>query len=165
MPPHWAGLKFFNVFGPNEYHKAGMMSVLTRRFGDIAAGRKIQLFKSHREGIADGDQRRDFIYVDDVVRVILWLTENASVNGIYNVGTGIARSFRDMIVAAYAAIGADPNIEYTDMPEHIRNSYQYFTQGNMERLLQAGYNGGFTTLEDAVGLYVREFLSQNGSYR
>jgi ADP-L-glycero-D-manno-heptose 6-epimerase len=165
MPPQWVGLKFFNVFGPNEYHKAGMMSVLAHRFGDIAAGRKIQLFKSHREGIADGDQRRDFIYVDDVVRVILWLTASGSVNGIYNVGTGIARSFRDMIEAAYAAIGADPNIEYTDMPEQIRNTYQYFTQGDMERLLQAGYNGGFTTLEDAVGLYVREFLSQNKAYR
>jgi ADP-L-glycero-D-manno-heptose 6-epimerase len=165
MPPHWAGLKFFNVFGPNEYHKAGMMSVLTRRFDDIAAGRKIQLFKSHREGIADGDQRRDFIYVDDVVRVILWLTANASVNGIFNVGTGIARSFRDMISAAYDAIGADPQIEYTDMPEHIRHSYQYFTQADMGRLLQAGYNGGFTRLEDAVELYVRDFLSQNKSYR
>jgi ADP-L-glycero-D-manno-heptose 6-epimerase len=165
MPPQWVGLKFFNVFGPNEYHKAGMMSVLTHRFGDIAAGRKIQLFKSHREDIADGDQRRDFIYVEDVVRVILWLIANTSVKGIYNVGTGTARSFRDMIVAAYSAIGIDPQIEYIDMPAHIRNSYQYFTQGNMERLLRAGYNGGFTKLEDAVDVYIRDFLSQNRAYR
>ncbi len=119
MPPQWAGLKFFNVFGPNEYHKGSMMSVLARRFDDIKAGRGIQLFKSHREGIADGDQRRDFIYVEDVVRVMMWLLASPSVSGIFNVGTGTARSFKDLMLAAYAALGTRPNIDYIDMPEQI----------------------------------------------
>jgi ADP-L-glycero-D-manno-heptose 6-epimerase len=165
MPPHWAGLKFFNVFGPNEYHKGAMMSVLTRRFDDIRAGHPIQLFKSHRDGIADGDQRRDFIYIDDVVRVIMWLLATPSVNGIFNVGTGVARSFRDLMHAAYAALGTRPNIEYIDMPVQIRDSYQYFTQAEGDRLRGAGYNGGFTALEDAVGVYVKDFLDQPDRYR
>ena len=165
MPPHWAGLKFFNVFGPNEYHKGTMMSVLARRFDDIKSGRNVQLFKSHREGIADGDQRRDFIYVDDVVRVIMWLLATKNVNGIFNVGTGTARSFKDLIVSAYGALGTRPNIDYIDMPEQIRGSYQYFTQANVDRLLGAGYNGGFTKLEDAVGAYVKSFLDQPDRYR
>lgn len=165
MPPHWAGLKFFNVFGPNEYHKGTMMSVLARRFDDIKSGRTVQLFKSHRGGIADGDQRRDFIYVDDVVRVIMWLLATKNVNGIFNVGTGTARSFKDMIVSAYGALGTEPNIDYIDMPELIRGSYQYFTQAKVDRLLGAGYNGGFTTLEDAVGIYVKGFLDQPNRYR
>ena len=165
MPPQWAGLKFFNVFGPNEYHKGTMMSVLARRFEDVKSGRVVQLFKSHRDGIADGDQRRDFIHVDDVVRVIMWLLATRSVNGIYNVGTGKARSFRDLILAAYGALGAKPNIEYIDMPEQIRGSYQYFTQAEVDHLHGAGYNGGFTALEDAVGSYVRDFLDRPDRYR
>ena len=150
LPPQWAGLKFFNVFGPNEYHKGTMMSVLARRFDDIKAGRVVQLFKSHREGIADGDQRRDFIYVDDVVRVMMWLVATPRVSGLFNVGTGKARSFKDLIVSAYGALGLQPNIQYVDMPEQIRGSYQYFTQSVVDRLGHAGYNGGFTQLEDAV---------------
>ncbi|OSJ17229.1 ADP-glyceromanno-heptose 6-epimerase [Bradyrhizobium canariense] len=165
LPPQWAGLKFFNVFGPNEYHKGSMMSVLARRFDDVKAGRVVQLFKSHREGIADGDQRRDFIYVDDVVRVITWLLATPSVSGLYNVGTGKARSFRDLMLAAYAALGASPNIEYIDMPEQIRGSYQYFTQSKVDRLHRAGYNGGFTTLEDAVKTYVGDYLDRPDRFR
>ena len=165
MPPQWAGLKFFNVFGPNEYHKGTMMSVLAKRFDDVKSGKKVQLFKSHRDGIADGDQRRDFIYVDDVVRVIIWLLASPKVNGIFNVGTGKARSFRDLILGAYASLGAKPNIEYIDMPEQIRDSYQYFTQATVDRLQVAGYNGGFTPLEDAVGAYVKHFLNQPDRYR
>lgn len=165
MPPQWAGLKFFNVFGPNEYHKGTMMSVLARRFDDVKSGRVVQLFKSHREGIADGDQRRDFIHVDDVVRVIMWLLATRSVNGIFNVGTGRARSFRDLILAAYSALGTKPNIEYIDMPEQIRGSYQYFTEAEVDHLRHAGYNGGFTKLEDAVGSYVKGFLDQADRYR
>ncbi len=165
MPPHWAGLKFFNVYGPNEYHKGTMMSVLARRYEDIATGRDVQLFKSYREGVAHGDQRRDFIYVDDTVRVMMWLLEATSVNGIFNVGTGVARSFGDLIRAAFNAIGAPPKIEFVDMPEHIRSSYQYFTQGNMDRLLRAGYNGDFTSLEAGVETYVRNFLSRPDRYR
>jgi len=165
MPPQWAGLKFFNVFGPNEYHKGAMMSVLAKRFDDIRSGRTVQLFKSHRHGIADGDQRRDFIHVDDVVRVIMWLLSARSVNGIFNVGTGHARSFRDLILSAYAALGAKPNVEYIDMPEQIRGSYQYFTQADVDHLRGSGYNGGFTPLEDAVGSYVRDYLNQPDPYR
>lgn len=165
LPPQCVGLKFFNVFGPNEYHKGPMMSVLARRFGDIKAGRTVQLFKSHRDGIADGDQRRDFIYVDDVVRVMMWLLATPAVSGLFNVGTGKARSFKDLIVAAYGALGVKPNIEYVDMPEQIRGSYQYFTQSAVERLARAGYNGGFTPLEDAVGSYVRGYLDRADRYR
>jgi ADP-L-glycero-D-manno-heptose 6-epimerase len=165
LPPQWAGLKFFNVFGPNEYHKGTMMSVLARRFDDIKAGQPVQLFKSHREGIADGDQRRDFIYVDDVVRVMMWLLSTPSVSAIFNVGTGKARSFRDMMLSAYAALGTEPNIRYVDMPEAIRGSYQYFTQSDAGRLQRAGYNGGFTALEEAVGIYVKGFLDRADRFR
>jgi ADP-L-glycero-D-manno-heptose 6-epimerase len=165
LPPQWAGLKFFNVFGPNEYHKGSMMSVLTRRFDDIKAGAPVQLFRSHREGIADGDQRRDFIYVDDVVRVMMWLLATPAVSGIFNVGTGTARSFKDLMLSAYAALGTAANIHYVDMPEAIRGSYQYFTQSDVDRLLGAGYNGGFTALEDAVETYVRGYLDCTDRYR
>lgn len=165
LPPQWAGLKFFNVFGPNEYHKGTMMSVLARRFDDVKAGRVVQLFKSHRDGIADGDQRRDFIYVDDVVRVILWLLATPAVSGLFNVGTGKARSFRELMLAAYAALGTRPNIDYVDMPEQIRGSYQYFTESKVDRLHRAGYNGGFTTLEDAVKAYVGDYLDRPDRFR
>ena len=165
LPPQWAGLKFFNVFGPNEYHKGAMMSVLARRFDDIRAGRVVELFKSHRDGIADGDQRRDFIYVDDAVRVVMWLLATPSVSGIFNVGTGKARSFRDMMLSAYAALGTAPNIRYVDMPPSIRDSYQYFTQSDVDRLTRAGYNGGFTALEEAVGHYVKGYLDRADRYR
>lgn len=165
LPPQWAGLKFFNVFGPNEYHKGGMMSVLTRRFDDISSGRTVQLFKSHRDDIADGDQRRDFIYVDDVVRVMQWLLATPSVSGLFNVGTGQARSFREMMLAAYASLGTRPNIEYIDMPVSIRGSYQYFTQSDVWRLHAAGYNGGFTSLEHAVDAYVKGFLASTDRFR
>jgi ADP-L-glycero-D-manno-heptose 6-epimerase len=165
LPPQWAGLKFFNVFGPNEYHKGAMMSVLARRFDDIRAGKPVQLFKSHRDGIADGDQRRDFIYVDDVVRVMMWLLATPSVSGLFNVGTGKARSFRDLMLSAYSALGTAPNIHYVDMPEQIRGSYQYFTQSEVDRLRRAGYNGGFTALEDAVETYVKGFLNSADRFR
>lgn len=165
LPPQWAGLKFFNVFGPNEYHKGTMMSVLARRFDDVKAGRVVQLFKSHRDGIADGDQRRDFIYVDDVVRVILWLLATPAVSGLFNVGTGKARSFRELMLAAYAALGTRPNIDYVEMPEQIRGSYQYFTESKVDRLHRAGYNGGFTTLEDAVKAYVGDYLDRPDRFR
>jgi ADP-L-glycero-D-manno-heptose 6-epimerase len=165
LPPQWAGLKFFNVFGPNEYHKGAMASVLAKRFDDIKAGRIVQLFKSHREGIADGDQRRDFIYVDDVVRVMMWLFASPSVSGLFNVGTSHARSFRDLILAAYSALGTPPQIEYIDMPEQIRGSYQYFTESKGDRLRAAGYNGGFTQLEDAVASYVKGYLDAEDRFR
>jgi ADP-L-glycero-D-manno-heptose 6-epimerase len=153
------------VFGPNEYHKGTMMSVLARRFDDIKAGRTVQLFKSHRDGIADGDQRRDFIHVDDVVRVMMWLLATPSVSGLFNVGTGKARSFKDLMLSTYAALGKSPNIEYIEMPETIRGSYQYFTQSEVDRLQRAGYNGGFTPLEAAVDSYVKGFLDSTDRFR
>jgi ADP-L-glycero-D-manno-heptose 6-epimerase len=165
LPPQCVGLKFFNVFGPNEYHKGTMASVLARRFDDIKAGRPVQLFRSHRAGIADGDQRRDFIYVDDVIRVMMWLLATPSVSGLFNVGTGRARSFKDLILSAYAALGSKPNIQYIDMPAAIRESYQYFTESEVDRLRGAGYNGGFTVLEEAVALYVKNYLDAADRFR
>jgi ADP-L-glycero-D-manno-heptose 6-epimerase len=165
LPPQWAGLKFFNVFGPNEYHKGTMASVLCRVFDEVRAGKPVRLFKSHREGIADGDQRRDFIYVDDVLAVVRWLLDTPKVSGIFNVGTGEARSFREMIEAMFKAMGRAPNIEYVDMPLQIRNSYQYFTQADMTNLRRAGYNAGFTPLEAAVAQYVTRYLDAPDRYR
>jgi len=164
LPPHWVGLKFFNVYGPNEYHKGHMASVLAKVFDTAKAGQPVKLFKSHRAGIADGEQRRDFIYVDDAVDVLRWLLESR-VNGIYNVGTGQAESFRDMIGAMFKALKREPNIEYIDMPEAIRGQYQYFTQGSIENLRRAGYNAGFTPLETAVAKYVTGYLDREDRYR
>jgi ADP-L-glycero-D-manno-heptose 6-epimerase len=165
LPPQWAGLKFFNVFGPNEYHKGEMMSLVAKRFEDAKEGRTICLFKSHRPGIADGDQRRDFIYVADVVAVVHWLLAHPKVSGIFNVGTGAARSFRDLMTALFGALGRAPQIEYVEMPAAIRDSYQYFTQAEVGRLRQAGYNAGFTPLEEAVKHYVSAFLDRADRYR
>jgi ADP-L-glycero-D-manno-heptose 6-epimerase len=165
LPPQWAGLKFFNVFGPNEYHKGEMMSLIAKRFDEAKAGNPVRLFKSYRDGVADGDQRRDFIYVDDAVAVVRWLIETPQVSGVFNVGTGKPRSFRDMMTAMFAALGRAPNIEYIAMPETIRDSYQYFTQASVEKLQRAGYNAGFTPLEMAVKRYVTAFLDQADRYR
>lgn len=165
LPPRWVGLKFFNVYGPNEYHKGHMASVLAKVFAPAKAGQPVKLFKSHRDGIADGDQRRDFIYVDDVVSVLRWLMDTGSANGIFNVGTGQAESFRDMITAMFKAMGRPPNIEYVDMPVSIRDQYQYFTQSSIENLRKAGYNAGFTPLEKAVGQYVTGYLDQADHYK
>jgi ADP-L-glycero-D-manno-heptose 6-epimerase len=165
VPPQWAGIKFFNVFGANEYHKGAMMSVLCKVFDDARAGKPVRLFKSYRDGIADGDQRRDFIYVDDATAIVGWLLETPSVCGLFNVGTGKAGSFREMIEAMFAALGRAPDIDYIDMPEAIRDSYQYFTQASVENLRRAGYNAGFTPLATAVRHYVGEFLDRADRYR
>jgi ADP-L-glycero-D-manno-heptose 6-epimerase len=165
LPPQWVGLKFFNVFGPNEYHKGEMMSLVAKRFDDAKAGKSVRLFKSHRDGVDDGDQKRDFIWVDDAVAVTRWLIDTPSVSGIFNVGTGQARSFRDLIGAMFGALGRAPSIEYVDMPPAIRDQYQYFTQAKVENLRRAGYNADFTPLEDAVGRYVTSFLNQPDRYR
>jgi len=165
LPPRWAGLKFFNVYGPNEYHKGHMASVLAKVFEGAKAGQPVRLFKSHREGIADGEQRRDFIYVDDAVAVLRWVLDSSSANGIFNVGTGKAESFRDMIGAMFKAMGRPANIEYIEMPDAIRNQYQYFTQGSVENLRRAGYNSGFTPLAAAVGQYVSGYLDREDRYK
>jgi ADP-L-glycero-D-manno-heptose 6-epimerase len=165
LPPHWAGLKFFNVFGPNEYHKGEMASLVARRFDEAKAGKSVRLFKSHRDGIADGEQKRDFIYVDDAVAVLRWLIDTPSVSGIFNVGTGGARSFRDLITALFHALDRAPKIEYVDMPPSVRDQYQYFTQAEIENLRRAGYNADFTSLEEGVSRYVKSFLNQADRYR
>ncbi|MDE2372820.1 MAG: ADP-glyceromanno-heptose 6-epimerase [Hyphomicrobiales bacterium] len=165
LPPQWAGLKFFNVFGPNEYHKGEMMSLVAKRFDAAKAGETVRLFKSHRSGVADGEQKRDFIYVDDAVAVVRWLMETPAVSGIFNVGTGHARSFRDLMTAMFAALGREPNIDYIDMPESIRDYYQYYTQAETENLRRAGYNADFTPLEDAVRHYVTGYLDRADRYR
>jgi ADP-L-glycero-D-manno-heptose 6-epimerase len=165
LPPHWAGCKFFNVFGPNEYHKGAMMSLVAKTFDDAKAGKPIRLFKSHRDGIADGDQRRDFIYVDDAVAVVRWMLETPSVTGIFNVGTGKARSFKDLITAMFAAMNKAPDIQYADMPVAIRDTYQYYTQAEVANLQCAGYNAGFAPLEDTVRRYVTQFLDRQDRYR
>src|SRR5215831_2469509 len=160
LPPQWAGLKFFNVFGPNEYHKGEMMSLVAKRFEDARRGQPVRLFRSEREGVGDGEQMRDFIFVDDAVAVVLWLLATPSVSGIFNVGTGRARSFRDLMVAMFRALGRAPQIDYVDMPPSIRAQYQYFTQAEVKSVRRAGYNAGFTALEDGVARYVTEFLDR-----
>jgi ADP-L-glycero-D-manno-heptose 6-epimerase len=165
MPPQWAGLKFFNVFGANEYHKGDMMSLVAKRFDDAKSGKTIKLFKSHRAGIADGEQKRDFIYVDDAVAIVRWLLDTPSISGIFNVGTGEARSFRDLMLALFGSLSQEPKIEYIDMPEQIRGSYQYFTRADTANLRRAGYNANFTALEDAVRHYVTSFLDRADRYR
>ncbi len=165
LPPQWAGLKFFNVFGPNEYHKGEMMSFVAKRFDEAKAGKPVRLFKSHRSGIADGEQKRDFIYVDDAIAVVRWLMDTPAVSGIFNVGTGQARSFRDSMSAMFAALGRQPAIEYIDMPVSIRDSYQYFTQAETANLRRAGYNADFMPLEAAVKRYVDCYLDRTDRYR
>jgi ADP-L-glycero-D-manno-heptose 6-epimerase len=165
MPPHWVGLKFFNVYGPNEYHKGHMASVLAKVFDLARSGQPVRLFKSHREGIADGDQRRDFVYIDDAISVLRWLLDATGINGIFNVGTGKAESFRDMISAMFDALRRPVNIEYIDMPEAIVGQYQYFTEARIERLRRAGYNADFIPLEAAVNRYVTGYLNLDDRYR
>jgi len=158
-PPQWAGLKFFNVYGPNEYHKGSMQSVAARIWPDAKAGRPLSLFRSHHPDYADGGQMRDFIWVGDCVEVMLWLYDNPEVNGLYNAGTGQARSFADLAGAVCGSLGQEPEIEYIDTPEEIRERYQYFTEARMERLREAGYDAPFRTLEDGINQFVKGFLN------
>jgi len=159
------GLRFFNVFGPNEYHKDRGASVVFHSYGQIRDTGKIRLFESHRDGIADGEQKRDFVYVHDVVDVVLWLLKESKVSGIFNVGSGKARSFNDLANAIFSALGKEPNIEYIPTPETIRDHYQYFTEADMSRLRAAGYAREFHPLEDTVADYVNGYLTQPNPYR
>ena len=164
-PPVWAGLRFFNVYGPNEYHKGAMQSLVSKIIAGHRPGAAVKLFKSYRAGIDHGQQSRDFIHVDDVVAVMLWLKTLSRPAGILNLGTGVARSFQDLATAAVRATGEEPVIEYIDMPETIRPAYQYYTCADMTRLQQAGYNRPFASLEDGVTRYVKDFLLQPDPYR
>jgi ADP-L-glycero-D-manno-heptose 6-epimerase len=163
-PPFWAGLKFFNVYGPNEYHKGRMASVIFHAFNQIQQSGKVKLFRSHKAGFADGEQLRDFVYVRDVVAVCSWLMDKQPTSGIYNLGTGKARSFNDLAKATFAGLGLLPNIEYIDMPEDIRDKYQYFTEATMDKLKAAGYDRPFYTLEAGVNDYVQHYLTNNSYY-
>jgi ADP-L-glycero-D-manno-heptose 6-epimerase len=164
-PPQWAGAKFFNVYGPNEYHKGGMMSVIAHIYPRAAAGQPARLFRSHRAGIADGGQQRDFVHVRDCVDMLLWLYEHPGVNGLFNMGSGVARSFADLAAAVYRALGSDPLIEFVDTPAEIREKYQYFTLGSIARLRAAGYDRPTTTLEEGVRDYVLSYLAAPDPYR
>ena len=189
-PPFWAGLKFFNVYGPNEYHKARMASVIFHAANQIKENGKVKLFRSHKADCRDGEQLRDFIYVKDIVAVCYWMMEETSKgkretskvkretskgstftsdvsrlnSGIYNLGTGIARSFNDLVKATFAGLDLPPQIEYIDIPEDIRDKYQYFTEAKMDKLRQAGYGHEFYSLEKGVVDYVSHYLSENSFY-
>ena len=157
-PPYWIGLKFFNVYGPNEYHKGRMASVVYHAYNQIKENSVMRLFRSHRSDVPDGEQKRDFIYVDDVVNVLMYFYQNRPESGIYNAGTGKARSFLDLTHATFAALDMQPVIEFIDTPADIRDKYQYFTEADMMKLYRSGYKGTFTSLEKGVRDYVQHFL-------
>jgi ADP-L-glycero-D-manno-heptose 6-epimerase len=164
-PPVWAGLRFFNVYGPNEYHKGAMQSLVSKIVAAHKPGQSVKLFKSHKDGFADGEQLRDFVYVDDVVGVMLWLAGQSTPGGIINVGTGSARSFADLARAAVTACGDTPVLEFVDMPLSIRNAYQYYTCADMRRLQGLGYNQEFTSLEAGVTEYVQGYLLADDRFK
>ena len=172
QPPFWAGLKFFNVYGPNESHKARMASVIFHSFNQIKEQGFVKLFRSHKEGFKDGEQLRDFVYVKDVVKVMYWLFQSQKLkvksqkiaSGLYNLGTGEARSFIDLVKATFAGLDKAPKIEFIDMPEDIRDKYQYFTEANMAKLHEAGYDTPFYSLEEGVADYVRNYLAVHQRY-
>ena len=157
---HLAGLKFFNVYGPNEYHKGAMTSVVYNAFHQIAGTGSVNLFKSHHPDYEDGGQQRDFVYVQDAVDVMAFLLEHPEVNGLFNLGTGRARCFRDLALAVFAALEKEPRIVYVDMPVHLRDRYQYFTRADMSKLHACGYEGEATSLEAGVADYVRNYLTR-----
>jgi ADP-L-glycero-D-manno-heptose 6-epimerase len=163
-PFFWAGMKYFNVYGPNEYHKGRMASVIFHAWNQISNSGKISLFRSHDPLIADGEQKRDFIYVNDVVDVMLFMMHQRKYSGIYNLGTGKARTFKDLALSCFRAMEREVNIEFIDTPADIRNKYQYFTEAEMTKLRQAGYSKPFTAIEEGVNEYINDYLA-DGSYR
>lgn len=164
-PAQHVGLKFFNVYGPNEYHKGEQRSVAHQLYPKAAGGEAAVLFKSHEPDYPDGGQKRDFIWVGDCVDVMLWFADHPGVSGLFNVGTGQARSFADLAAAVFAACGRNTRIEYVDMPKTIRDRYQYFTEARMDRLRRVGYTAPFTPLEDGVRKYVHGYLGAADPYR
>jgi ADP-L-glycero-D-manno-heptose 6-epimerase len=165
LPPQWVGLKFFNVYGPNEYHKGSMQSVVAKNYSVVRDGQPLRLFRSYRAEYADGGQLRDFVYVRDCVDVVLWLLDNPQVSGLFNLGTGQARSWLDLAKALFAATGRAPAVEFIEMPPTLIEKYQYFTQARMDRLRSAGYQRPFTSLEEGVADYVRHYLAADDPYR
>lgn len=163
-PPFWAGLKFFNVYGPNEYHKGRMASVIFHAFNQIQQHGEMKLFRSHNPNYTDGGQKRDFIYVKDLIEVCFFLMEQKPMSGIYNLGSGKARTFLDLAKNTFKAMGEVEHISFVDTPIDIRDKYQYFTEANMTKLLHAGYTGGFHSLEQGVEDYVQNYLSKGAYY-
>jgi ADP-L-glycero-D-manno-heptose 6-epimerase len=171
QPPFWAGLKFFNIYGPNEYHKGRMASVIWHAYNQIKASGQVKLFKSHRPDFNDGEQLRDFVYVNDLLKVMTWMMDTmlqgdwtVAHNGLYNLGTGKARSFNDLVAATFNGMGIEPKINYIDMPQDIRDKYQYFTEANMQKLRAAGYLSAFYSLEEGVTDYVKNYLLSESYY-
>jgi ADP-L-glycero-D-manno-heptose 6-epimerase len=158
FPPFWAGLKFFNVYGPNEFHKGRMASVIFHAFGQIGKTGGMKLFRSHNVDYSDGEQLRDFVYVKDVVEVCTYLMESRPDSGIYNLGSGVARTFLDLAKNTFKSMEVEQNISFIDTPEDIRDKYQYYTEANMQKLIDSGYDKGFTSLEDGVADYVKNHL-------
>lgn len=163
-PPQWAGFKFFNVYGPNEYHKERMASVAFHSFNQFRDTGTVKLFKSDREGIADGMQRRDFVYVKDAAAVLCWFVQGQRPSGIYNLGTGQARPFKDLATAVMSSTGREPGITWIEMPDDLKGKYQYFTEADMTKLRAAGYDRPFHTLEEGVRDYVQNYLMQTDAY-
>lgn len=164
-PPQWVGLKFFNVYGPNEYHKGDMRSVVTKAFPAAARGEPTTLFRSHHPDYPDGGQMRDFVYVKDCVDVMLWLLEHPEISGLFNLGTGRAQSWLELMEALYGAVGRRMEVRWIDTPEEIRDRYQYYTCARMDRLRAAGYTRPFRPVEEGVADYVREHLATDDPYR
>jgi ADP-L-glycero-D-manno-heptose 6-epimerase len=160
-PYFWAGLKFFNVYGPNEYHKARMSSVIWHTFNQIGKSGEMKLFRSHNPNFTDGGQMRDFVYVKDLVEVLMFLMHHRKDSGIYNLGSGKARTFLDLATATFHSMGKEPNISFVDTPEDIRDKYQYFTEANMNKLISIGYSKSFHSLEEGVKDYVTNYLQQD----
>jgi len=163
-PPDWYGLKFFNVYGPNEYHKERMASVIFHSFNQIKSSGKVKLFKSHKPAYKDGEQLRDFVYVKDVVDICYWLMNERPAPGLYNLGTGKARTFKDLVTAIFKSLDKEPVIEFIDTPHDIRDKYQYFTEADMSKLRAAGYKEDFYSLEEGVETYVKNFLIEKKYY-
>jgi len=160
-PPQWAGLKFFNVYGPRELHKGSQASVVSHIYPLAKEDKPCRLFKSYNPKYTDGWQLRDFVWVGDCVNVVLWLLENQNINGLFNVGSGEARSFYDLAINVYLALGRQPKIEYADMPETLREKYQYFTKASLSKLRKAGYSLPATSLEDGIKIYVKDYLEKD----
>jgi ADP-L-glycero-D-manno-heptose 6-epimerase len=160
-PYFWAGLKFFNVYGPNEYHKGRMASVIWHTFNQIGKSGEMKLFRSHNPNFTDGGQMRDFVYVKDLVEVLIFLMHHRKDSGIYNLGSGKARTFLDLATATFHSMGKEPNISFVDTPEDIRDKYQYFTEANMNKLISIGYSKTFHSLEEGVKDYVTNYLQQD----
>ncbi len=164
MPPQYVGLKFFNVYGPNEYHKGEQKSVIAHIYPDVARGEAVRLFKSYNRDYPDGGQERDFVWVADIVEVVRFFLENPGICGLFNVGSGRARTFRDLAAACQKAAGQEERIEYIEMPESLRPQYQYHTRADLTKLRAAGYTAPMTPLEDGVRKYVRGFLAREDCY-